>query len=351
MKLCVVGGGPAAAYFIREALKRVPGAHIVVLEKSQNLLGHLSSSVAPDQKAIRRTINHLRNIFTDPRVQLFKGIEIGRGLDLSSIQRHYDAVIMCIGAEERKLDIPGSEHIISAGELMKNINGVYNNKLPYLKGEVAIVGSGNVSLDAARMVLHPNKDSLSEYLRRTSVGKVTIIGRSSPKNTAFSSSVLAETVQHPLTISCSDKAKEYLAFNTKDRRSALLLDRIKDQKNPQPKMQPQPQPQAEQRKEDGSLKKKLDLVFWETAQRVLKKGDKYIIETKDSENVVHRRIVDHVLSAIGYVSPNISSLIKNVSIPVYAIGWARTNGKGNLSDALISAVSAADKLIPGTQTI
>jgi len=78
---------------------------------------------------------------------------------------------------------------------------------------------------------------------------------------------------------------------------------------------------------------------------VEKEADSYLLTTLDDKGTIRTRKLDRIIQAIGYDAQIEGEMLKNVTVPVYKIGWARTGGKGNLSDALSSSVALSNRLI------
>lgn len=120
----------------------------------------------------------------------------GASVELSSILRHYDAVLFAYGAaKDRLLGIPGEttlKGIYSAREFVGWYNGLpeHAGLNPDLtQGEDAvIIGQGNVALDVARMLLEDvdvlRKSDITEhaldYLSRSRIKRVHVVGRRGP---------------------------------------------------------------------------------------------------------------------------------------------------------------------------
>ncbi|KAI5191793.1 adrenodoxin-NADP+ reductase [Nematocida sp. AWRm77] len=374
MKLCVIGGGPASAYFVRDILQKTSTLTVDLFEKEKHLLGHLRHSVAPDQEGLKETIPSLEAALKDPRVTVFTNVEVGKDLPLSAIQHMYDRVVVGTGAEEpRVLGIPGAEHALPADALARKINGYGRPQavLPPLKGTVAIIGNGNVALDMARLLLHGDKLSkYSPYLGELDVTRALVIGRGSPEQARFTNPVLAELFKYPLETVHSEQLHTWLreregteeregrtdqggrpALSRSMQRRLALLRRG----SAHPTLCAAPGTGSSAGGEDfpgmekgmGKEKEKekaVEFVFWESPESITKTEDGYVLQTKDTRGHTHRRKVDGVVAALGYAPAPVEALVQGVHIPVHVLGWAGTQGRGTLSDALVSSVSLSEKL-------
>lgn len=120
----------------------------------------------------------------------------GANIELSSIMRHYDAVVFAYGASlDKTLGIPGEsflEGIYSARQFVAWYNGLPEHAAlaPDLtRGEDAvIIGQGNVALDVARMLLESvdelRRTDIAEHalaeLTRSRIKRVHVVGRRGP---------------------------------------------------------------------------------------------------------------------------------------------------------------------------
>lgn len=117
-------------------------------------------------------------------------------MPLSSLTRHYDALLFAYGAsKDRKLGIRNEDElsgIYSARDFVGWYNGLpeYAHFSPDLKAgeEAVVIGQGNVALDVARILLTDvnslRRTDIAENalaaLAESNVKKVRIIGRRGP---------------------------------------------------------------------------------------------------------------------------------------------------------------------------
>lgn len=394
MKICVVGGGPAAAYFIREIISRSKAVTVDVFEKGRQLLGHLRDGVAPDQEGVRKTIPALEKVFDLPQVNTARQMEVGKDVDLRKIQAEYSAIVIAAGAEERRIEIPGKEHVLSADKIARDIA---NGKSIQAKGKIGIIGNGNVSLDIARMLLQSERmDKYTAALRGVEVEEVEIIGRKSPKDAKFTNPVLAELIDHRTKVKISERAKNYLKTEPAEtraekRRKELLEKETLHRKTVKFTFWEHPvsvskvvrESSKENRqsseientlnKTDSTVDSKLinradsklesiisgvidsrqsSVLFspsssssnQPTATDLTVDGIQYELTTVDDKGRIRKKMYDSIISAVGYKPKDWSAVLDGVTVPVYLIGWAATEGRGTLAEAYSTAVEAAEKI-------
>lgn len=140
-----------------------------------------------------------------PKFHFIGNVTVGQpdGVEISTLLRHYHAVIFAYGAaKDSKLEIPGEstlQGIYSARQFVGWYNGhpEYASLSPDLtRGEEAvIIGQGNVSLDVARMLLEHvdnlRKTDISEAalaeLSASKIKRVHIVGRRGPMQVSSTS--------------------------------------------------------------------------------------------------------------------------------------------------------------------
>ncbi|KAI5190218.1 adrenodoxin-NADP+ reductase [Nematocida minor] len=387
MKICVVGAGPAAAYFIKESLARSKSAVFDVFEKSSMLLGYLAKGVAPDQRAIRETIPILEKVFKSPQVNLFTGVEVGKDVDLKNKEHAYSAIVIASGADVRHIDIAGQKYAVPADKIVRHIA---DSKPVIAKGRIAVIGNGNVALDISRMLLHSEEmKKHSSSLEGIEVREVEVIGRHSPEEAKFTNPVLSELLEYPSSVEISERAKRWFAERgTNVPRPLIRRGQMLMKKDPE-------------HTEHSTLQKKMKFTFWESPiwitkktsrtsaelvdhskrtenskenksnnyggtenKKNMKKGEndyngsktskstlkitepstRYELTTIDDRGQLRTRECDGIVSAIGYKPKDFSGILKGVTVPVYEIGWAKTKGQGALTDAYTTAQAAADAL-------
>ena len=150
-RIAVVGGGPgglSAAYYLQ-----LMGHQTTVFEMLPELGGMLRYGI-PNYRLPKDRLNDDINAILETGVKVEFGKRIGKDMTIQSLREEYDAVLITIGAStDKKLGIEGehSEGVLSAVQFLRDVG---KNQNPDLTGqEVAVIGGGNVAMDAARTAL------------------------------------------------------------------------------------------------------------------------------------------------------------------------------------------------------
>lgn len=161
----VIGGGPAgltAAYFLG-----LMGHHVVVYERHDKLGGMLRYGIPNYRFPKDRLDEDLRSILSAGDIEVKYDTEIGKDVPVSEIQKCHDAMFVAIGAQNgKKLRMDGVDagNVESAVEML---DAVGNGNMPNYSGKrVAVIGGGNVAMDAARTALRCHAHSVMIVYRR-----------------------------------------------------------------------------------------------------------------------------------------------------------------------------------------
>lgn len=163
-KIAVVGGGPgglSAAYYLQ-----LMGHQVTVYEMLPKLGGMLRYGI-PNYRLPKDRLDDDINAILKTGVKVEFGKRIGKDMTIQSLRQEYDAVLITIGAStDKKLGIEGeqSEGVISAVQFLRDVGKNIN---PDLTGqEVAVIGGGNVSMDAVRTARRLGAKKVSIIYRR-----------------------------------------------------------------------------------------------------------------------------------------------------------------------------------------
>ncbi|MBS6554234.1 MAG: NADPH-dependent glutamate synthase [Clostridium sp.] len=172
-KVAIVGSGCAgitAAADLRKA-----GYDVTVFEALHELGGVLRYGIPPfrlPRTVLDREIEGLKNI----GVKFEKNVIVGKSITINQLKEDgFDAIFLCSGAGLPKMmNIPGENlnGVYSANEFLTRVNLMHANEestpTPLKVGEkVAIIGGGNVAMDAARTAVRVGYKEVYIAYRRT----------------------------------------------------------------------------------------------------------------------------------------------------------------------------------------
>lgn len=163
-KIAVLGGGPgglSAAYYLQ-----LMGHNVTVYEMLPKLGGMLRYGIPNYRLPKERLQEDIDNVLRTG-VEVRHGLKIGRDITIQELREQYDAVLITIGAStDKKLGLKGedADGVLSAVQFLRNVG---KNEIMDLSGkEVAVIGGGNVSMDAVRTAKRLGAKKVSIVYRR-----------------------------------------------------------------------------------------------------------------------------------------------------------------------------------------
>ncbi|WP_031065583.1 FAD-dependent oxidoreductase [Streptomyces sp. NRRL WC-3742] len=198
LRVAIVGTGPSAGYTAQELL-RSTGAEITMIDRLPVTGGLLRHGVAPDHQSTKRIAESFANVFHDPRLRMHLNVEVGTDVTHEELAAHHHAVVYAVGAAaDRRLDIPGED---LPGSLPATTFVRWYNAEPTVPAgavrldaeRVAVIGTGNVAVDIARILLtDPDRlagtdiaDHALAALRGGRVREVVLLARRGPEQAAW----------------------------------------------------------------------------------------------------------------------------------------------------------------------
>ncbi|SMC49618.1 NADPH-dependent glutamate synthase beta chain [Desulfocicer vacuolatum DSM 3385] len=165
-KVAIVGAGPAgltAAWFLANE-----GVQVTILEALPAAGGMLKVGI-PDYRLPPDILENEVNFITrHPGIEIKYNTALGRDVTVDSLMEEgYKSVFLAIGCHQgMQLGIPGEEleGVIPGVKLLKE---VALGEFDQLHGHVAIIGGGDVAIDAARTALRIGAEKVSILYRRT----------------------------------------------------------------------------------------------------------------------------------------------------------------------------------------
>ena len=162
--IAVVGGGPgglSAAYFLQ-----LMGHQVTVYEMLPKLGGMLRYGI-PNYRLPKERLDDDIQAILDTGVKVDCGKVIGNDYSIVDFKVKYDAVLITIGAStDKKLGLEGEDAkgVISAVQFLRNVG--YGTQESLEGKEVAVIGGGNVSMDAVRTSVRLGAKKVSIVYRR-----------------------------------------------------------------------------------------------------------------------------------------------------------------------------------------
>lgn len=163
-KVAVLGGGPcglSAAYYLQ-----LMGHQTCVYEMLPRLGGMLRYGI-PNYRLPKNRLDDDINSILKTGVEVKYNVKVGRDVTIQELQKEYDAVLISVGAStDKKLGLEGenAEGVLPAVEFLRDVG---MNQIMDLTGkEVAVIGGGNVSMDAVRTAKRLGAKKVSIVYRR-----------------------------------------------------------------------------------------------------------------------------------------------------------------------------------------
>lgn len=194
-KIAVLGGGPgglSAAYYLQ-----LMGHQTTVYEMLPKLGGMLRYGI-PNYRLPKERLEDDINAILKTGVEVKYGMKIGEDITIQELREQYDAVLITIGAStDKKLGLEGedAEGVMSAVQFLRNIG---KNIITDLTGkEVAVIGGGNVSMDAVRTAKRMGAKKVSIVYRRRMADMTALPGEI---NGAVAEGIELQTLKAPAAI-------------------------------------------------------------------------------------------------------------------------------------------------------
>ena len=207
MRVAIIGSGPAGFYAAEALLKRADAVvDVDMFDRLPTPYGLVRGGVAPDHQKIKTVIRVFANTAARPTFRFLGNVRLGRDVTVEELRRHYHQIVYATGNEaDRRLGIPGEGMARCTPATV--FVGWYNGHPDYRHAKidlsvhrVAVVGNGNVAVDAARILLRTSAElektdiaaHALEALRNSQVREVFILGRRGPEQASFTPAELKE---------------------------------------------------------------------------------------------------------------------------------------------------------------
>lgn len=160
--VAVIGSGPCGIT-CAATLKRL-GINKVDLYEKKSYLGGLLVHGIPEFRLPKSIVKKVYEKIINLGIDVKYNMELGKNIDLEDLKSKYDAVFIAIGANKSsKMNIDGEDLIgvYGGNELLE-----YKNYPDFNGKRVAVIGGGNVAMDAARTIKKLGADHVYVIYRR-----------------------------------------------------------------------------------------------------------------------------------------------------------------------------------------
>jgi len=166
-RVAIVGSGPAG---LTAALRLAQRGYRVAVFEALPVIGGMMAVGIPDYRLPKDILRYeIEAIERTGKVEFVTNSRVGKDITLKELREKYDAVFIAVGAHKSlKLGIPGEdkEGVIHGTEFLREMN--LSGNTSYVRGKrVAIVGGGNVAIDAARSAVRLGASEVHILYRRT----------------------------------------------------------------------------------------------------------------------------------------------------------------------------------------
>ncbi len=237
VSVAIIGAGPSGFYCADSLIKTGIDCRIDLIESLPTPFGLIRAGVAPDHQSTKRVTRAYERIALDEHVGFYGNVQVGRDISIDHLREIYDAVVVAVGAPlDRKLDIPGGHlpGVYGSAAFVGWYNGHPDHRDldPDLSCRtIAVIGNGNVALDAARVLVKTPREmvnsDLPDYAARAIHGapiqEVYLFGRRGPLDAKFTNVELRELGQLEDCLPVVEPAQlpEDVADETRDRERRL----------------------------------------------------------------------------------------------------------------------------------
>ena len=163
-KIAIVGAGPAgltAAYYLA-----IEGYDVDVFESLPVAGGWLAVGI-PEYRLPKDVLRAEIKVIEDTGVRIHLNTRIGKDIPFEKLRKDFDAVFIGCGTIlSSKLDIPGEElaGVVHGVDYLKRVN--LGEKV-FLGNRVAVIGGGNVAMDAVRTAIRTGSQDVFILYRRS----------------------------------------------------------------------------------------------------------------------------------------------------------------------------------------
>jgi NADPH-dependent glutamate synthase beta subunit-like oxidoreductase len=161
----IVGGGPSgltAAYFLS-----LMGHKVVIYDEHEKLGGMLRYGIPEYRLPKARLDEDIRAILKTGDIEVHTGTKIGRDITMDELKEKYDALYLGLGAQignRMPVENVNCKNVIPAADFLQAVaNG---DQIDLTGKRVALIGGGNVAMDAARTAVRMHAKTVHVFTRK-----------------------------------------------------------------------------------------------------------------------------------------------------------------------------------------
>lgn len=161
-KVAVIGSGPSgltcASFLARKGIK------VTLYEKKEKLGGLLRYGI-PEFRLPKTIVDKVVDKIIKQGIEVKTNQELNKDFSIEELAEKYDAVAICIGANvHSKAHIinEDSPNVYGANEMLES-----GNYPDFKDKKVAVLGGGNVAMDAARTIIRKGAEEVNIIYRRS----------------------------------------------------------------------------------------------------------------------------------------------------------------------------------------
>ena len=163
-KVAIIGGGPAgltAAYQLA-----VKGHSVTIFDMMPEMGGMLRYGI-PEYRLPKAVLASEEKLIADLVDTMKNNVKVGKDVTLDSLKADFDAVLIAVGAwKSTSVGCTGDDlqGVVGGIDMLREVN---EGKIPNLGKAVAVVGGGNVAMDACRTSVRCGAENVYVIYRRT----------------------------------------------------------------------------------------------------------------------------------------------------------------------------------------
>ncbi len=164
-KVAIIGAGPAgltAAYYLA-----IEGYQVTVFEALPVAGGMLTVGI-PEYRLPKDVLNAEIKTIEELGVEIKYNTRVGQDITMDTLRKDFDATFIGVGSHiSSKLGVPGEDELEGVVHGIDFLRRVALGEKVFLGDRVAVVGGGNVAMDAVRTALRTGSSEAFVLYRRT----------------------------------------------------------------------------------------------------------------------------------------------------------------------------------------